>query len=268
MKLNLIKNNLSNFKKISVLIITLNEEVHMKALLSDLDFADEVVVIDSFSTDNTKAISKSFLNVRFIEHKFENYTAQRNFAIEQAEGEWILFLDADERLTPELKQEIIATIDKNSDCNAYLFYRKFMFKSKALHFSGWQTDKIFRLFRKERARYTLKRLVHEKLDVEGKIGFFENKLIHYSYSDFQSYKGKMVAYGKLKAQEKYLIGFKPTLIHKYGHPIYNFLYQYLVRLGILDGRKGIVICYLNALSIKARYKELDKINKKSLTIAH
>ncbi len=252
---------MSNFKKISILIITLNEEVHMEALLKDLDFADEVVVIDSFSTDKTKEISTSFANVRFIENKFENYTSQRNFAIEQAEGEWILFLDADERLTAELKQEIIDTIEKNGDINAYLFFRKFMYKNKALHFSGWQTDKIFRLFRKDKARYTLKRLVHEKLDVEGRIGYFENKLVHYSYSDFESYKGKMIAYGKLKAKEKYLIGFKPTLIHKFGHPIYNFLYQYLIRLGILDGRKGIIICYLNALSIKARYSELDKINR-------
>ena len=233
----------------------------MKALLKDLDFADEVVVIDSFSTDRTKEISNSFANVRFIENKFENYTSQRNFAIEQAKNEWILFLDADERLTPELKQEILDTIEKNSDINAYLFFRKFMFKNQALHFSGWQTDKIFRLFRKDKARYTLKRLVHEKLDVEGRIGYFENKLVHYSYSDYESYKGKMIAYGKLKAKEKYLVGFKPTLIHKFGHPIYNFLYQYLIRLGILDGRKGIIICYLNALSIKARYKELHKINK-------
>lgn len=237
--------------------------MHMQALLQDLDFADEVVVIDSFSTDKTKAIATSFSNVRFIENKFENYTSQRNFAIEQAEGEWILFLDADERLTSDLKNEIIDTIAKNADINAYLFFRKFMYKNKPLHFSGWQTDKIFRLFRKDKARYTLKRLVHEKLDVEGRIGFFENKLIHYSYSDFESYKRKMIAYGKLKAKEKFLIGFKPTVVHKYGHPIYNFLYQYLIRLGILDGRKGVVICYLNALSIKARYRELHKINQKN-----
>ncbi len=255
--------NLNNSKKISILIITLNEEAHMEALLRDLDFADEVVVVDSFSTDRTKQISKSFTNVIFIENKFENYTSQRNFAIEQAKNEWILFLDADERLTPPLKQEIIDTINKNSDINAYLFYRKFMFKNKPLHFSGWQTDKIFRLFRKDKARYTLKRLVHEKLDVEGRIGFFENKLVHYSYSDYESYKGKMIAYGKLKAKEKYLTGFKPTLVHKLGHPIYNFLYQYLVRLGIFDGARGIIICYLNALSIKARYVELDRINRQN-----
>ncbi len=252
-------------KNISVLIITLNEEVHMYELLSDLGFADEVIVVDSYSTDRTKSISESFKNVRFLENKFENYTSQRNFAIDQARNNWILFIDADERLTPELKTEILETVEKNDEISAYLFYRKFYFKKKILRFSGWQTDRIYRLFKKDKCRYTHRRLVHEKLDVDGKIAYFKNRLIHYSYSDYESYKRKMIAYGKLKALEKYHTGFKPTFFHKYGHAAYNFLYQYFIRLGILDGRKGIVICYLNALSVSSRYKELNRlyeINKK------
>ncbi len=245
--------------KISVLIITLNEENHMFKLLSDLNFADEVIVVDSFSTDKTREISESFQNVKFIENPFENYTSQRNFAIDQARNQWILFIDADERLTPELKQEIFDTVDSDPDVSAYMFYRIFYFKTKILHFSGWQTDRIFRLFKKDKVRYTYKRLVHEKLDVDGKIGIFKNKLIHYSYSDYNSYKGKMIAYGKLKAKEKFLAGFKPTFLHPYLHPLYNFLYQYLVRLGILDGYRGMIICYLNALSVKARYVELKRL---------
>ncbi len=249
-------------KKISVLIITLNEQIHMYELLSDLDFADEVIVVDSFSTDRTKSIAESFKNVRFLEHKFENYTSQRNFAIDQARNNWIFFIDADERLTPDLKIEILETVDRDEDISAYLFYRKFYFKNKILRFSGWQTDRIYRLFKKDKCRYTHRRLVHEKLDVQGKVALFKNKLIHYSYADYNSYKGKMIAYGKLKAMEKFQIGFKPTIFHKYGHSIYNFLYQYIIRLGILDGRKGIIICYLNALSVSARYKELERLYKK------
>lgn len=248
-------------QNISVLIITLNEEIHMYELLSDLEFADEVIVVDSFSKDSTKSICESFKNVRFIENKFENYTTQRNFAIDQARNNWILFIDADERLTPALKAEIIETVSNNQEVSAYLFYRKFYFKKKVLRFSGWQTDRIFRLFKKDKCRYTHKRLVHEKLDVDGKIAYFKNRLIHYSYADYESYKGKMITYGKLKAREKYQSGFKPTFFHEYGHSTYNFLYQYLIRLGILDGRKGIIICYLNALSVSARYKELDRLYK-------
>lgn len=248
-------------KKISVLIITLNEEVHMYELLSDLDFADEVIVVDSFSKDRTKTICESFKNVRFIENKFENYTSQRNFAIDQAKNNWILFIDADERLTPDLKTEIIETVAVNQEVSAYLFYRKFYFKKKILRFSGWQTDRIFRLFKKDKCRYTHNRLVHEKLDVDGKIAYFKNRLIHYSYADYESYKRKMITYGKLKAMEKYQIRFKPTIFHQYGHSTYNFLYQYLIRLGFLDGVKGIIICYLNALSVSARYKELKRLNQ-------
>ena len=246
-------------KKISVLIITLNEQGHMYELLNDLSFADEVIIVDSYSTDDTKRISESFNNVRFIENKFENYTSQRNFAIDQARNNWVLFIDADERLTPALKTEILETLKRDEDISAYLFYRKFFFKNKILRFSGWQTDRIYRLFRKDKCRYTHRRLVHEKLDVDGKIAYFKHRLIHYSYADYESYKRKMIAYGKLKAMEKYQIGFKPTVFHKYGHSIYNFLYQYIIRLGVLDGRKGIVICYLNALSVSARYEELDRL---------
>ena len=253
--------NSKSSKKITALIITLNEEIHMKELLSDLDFADEVIIVDSYSTDNTKAISETFSNVTFVANKFENYTAQRNFAIEQASNDWVLFLDADERLTPKLKAEILTVINQDHPDNAYLFYRKFMFKNQVLHFSGWQTDKIYRLFNKNFAHYTMDRLVHEKLCVQGKTGKLKNKLIHYSYSDYESYKAKMRSYGKFKAQEKYMKKMKPTLFHIFFHPLYNFLYNYLVRFGFLDGSKGIIICYLNAFSIYVRYVELKRLWK-------
>jgi len=243
-------------QKISFLIITLNEEIHMGELLKDLSFADEVIVVDSFSTDKTKAISESFSNVKFIEHRFENYTSQRNFAISQAKNDWVLFLDADERIGSKLKKELLNTIETNVTFTAFLFYRTFMFKDKVLYFSGWQTDKIFRFFNKNYAKYSTDRLVHEKLEVIGKIGTFKNKLLHYSYSDYDSYKRKMISYGKLKAKEKFTKQLRPNLLALIFHPIYNYLYNYIVRLGILDGRKGVIICYLNAYSVYVRYQEL------------
>ena len=250
-------------QKLSVLIITLNEEINLTSLLVDLDFADEVIIIDSFSTDNTKAIALSFPNVRFIENTFENYSSQRNFAISKATNNWILFLDADERLTPLLKNEIIETLKTNQTYSAFLFYRKFMFKNKTLHFSGWQTDRIFRLFDKNLAKYRPEKLVHEKLEVNGKTGTFKNKLLHYSYCDFNSYKSKMVSYGKLKAQEKFIQQLKSSFVLQFLHPTYNFLYNYLIRLGVLDGKKGVIICYLNAYSVYVRYQELNSLwNKK------
>jgi glycosyltransferase involved in cell wall biosynthesis len=249
--------------KLSVLIITLNEEANMQPLLDDLDFADEIIVIDSFSTDKTIEIAQSFANVKVIQHKFENYAIQRNFAISLAKGTWILFLDADERLTTCLKNEIIQTIQNKAIYTAYYFNRTFMFANKQLHYSGWQTDKIIRLFRKESATYSLEKTVHEKLHTIGKIGKLKNKLVHYSYTDYFSYKEKMISYGKLKANEAFTKGTEPNFFHFYIRPFYQFLNQYILRLGILDGKNGIIICYLNALSVYVRFQELKRMKAKN-----
>ena len=248
-------------EKISVLIITLNEGENLKKILPNLDFADEIIIVDSFSTDDTEAVSKSFPKVTFLEHKFENFAAQRNFAISQAKNDWILFLDADEVLTTQLKLEIIDTLDNNNTCAAYFFERIFMFENSVLKYSGNQTDKIFRLFNKNFAKYDENRLVHEKLIVDGKIGSLKNKLIHYSYSSYNDYKEKIIFYGKFKAQEKFLKKVKPRFILQLLHPSYNFLYNYFIRLGFLDGKKGILVCYLNAYCIVIRYRELKKLWK-------
>lgn len=246
-------------QKISVLIITLNEEERIKTLLEDLDFADEIIVVDSFSTDQTATIATSYKNVKFIQNRFINYTLQRNFALDQAKNSWILFIDADERLTPALKSEIISTINDANAASAYLVYRIFMFKKRKLNFSGWQTDKIFRLFDKSKCRYNEERKVHEKLIVKGSIATLKNKIIHFSYSSYKDYKQKMYNYGILKADEKFKKGLKPYFLLQLAHPLYTFLYQFLIRLGFLDGFKGITICYLNAYSIFIRYKELRRL---------
>lgn len=249
---------------LSALIITYNEEKHIAEILNQLDFADEIIVVDSYSSDKTVAIANTFEKVKTYQNKFIDFSSQRNFAIDCAKNPWILFLDADERLTDELKAEIIETVQLKDTDSAYLVYRTFMYEDKKLQFSGWQTDKIFRLFKKDKARYTTERLVHEKLTVSGKIAKLQNKLIHYSYTDYESYKGKMVSYGKLKAQEAYLKGVNPNLFHFYIRPGYKFLYQYIIRLGFLDGKKGFTICYLNALSVSVRFQELKRMRCKKL----
>lgn len=251
--------DVSRKQKISVLIITLNEELQIKSLLEDLDFADEIIVVDSFSIDHTISIVNSFKNVKLIQNKFENYTSQRNLALDFASHNWVLFLDADEKLTPELKAEIISEINNPKQISAYLVYRNFIFKNEKLRFSGWQTDKIFRLFDKSKCRYADEKLVHEKLIVNGEIAVLKNKITHYSYTNYKDYKAKMTNYGILKAQEKLKKGQKSYIFMMIFHPLYRFLYQYLIRLGFLDGLKGIIICYLNAYSVFIRYKELQKL---------
>lgn len=251
--------NFTGKQKLSVLIITLNEERFIASLLKDIDFADEIIVIDSYSSDKTVSIVASMPHVKLIQNQFINYTSQRNFAIDQAKNDWILFIDADELLTDKLKTEIVATINSQDTVSAYLVNRTFMFKNKKLNFSGWQTDKIFRLFKKSACRYNEDRMVHEKLIVHGKTAVLKNKIIHFSYTSYQEYKLKMIKYGILKANEKIKSGQKTLQFLAFFHPTYTFLYQYLIRLGFLDGIRGVIICYLNAYSIFIRYKEIKRI---------
>ena len=245
---------------ISGLIITFNEEKHIKSVIENIDFVDEVIIVDSNSSDKTIEIINSFPHVKLVQRNFDDFTSQRNFALSLANNEWILFIDADERVTEGLKNEILEITSKKSNISAFYFYRKFMYKNKPLHFSGWQTDKNFRLFKKSKCSYVSERLVHETLQVNGEIGILKNKLIHYSFDDYKKYKSKMISYGKLRAKELFLKGKKYNVFVHFLKPTYKFLYDYFIRLGFLDGKRGIIICYLNALSVYSRYPELKRLH--------
>lgn len=248
---------------LTALVITYNEEQNIKAVLDNLAFADEIIVVDSFSSDATFAIASSFKNVKIVQRVFDNFASQRNYALSLATNSWILFIDADERLTTQLENEISSIINEQNSASAYFMCRTFMFQNKKLHFSGWQTDKIIRLFKKEGVHYNHDKIVHEKLITAGETGKLKNRLIHYSYSTYNDYKQKMIHYGQLKAQEELVKKTKPNFFHFYVRPVYQFLNQYILRLGILDGKKGMIICYLNALSVAVRFQELKNLRSKT-----
>lgn len=251
-------------KKITALLITYNEIFHIDDVLDNVSFADEIIVVDSFSTDGTAEKVRERSHIKFIQRPFENFTDQKSFALEQATNEWVLFLDADERLTKALKQEILKTINTEKPAvNAYYFRRTFMFKDKILHFSGWQSDKNYRLFRKNKVYFLEERIVHETLVINGKSGILKNKLIHFSYKNYEEYKAKMIKYGRMKAFEELDKEYTPNLYHFWFRPFYKFVNHYIFRLGILDGKKGIIICYLNALGVHARYKELARLRNET-----
>ncbi len=250
---------------ISALVITYNEIDYIEKCMASIDFADEIIVVDSFSTDGTYEYLQKHPKAKVIQHPFENFTAQKSFALEQASNDWILFLDADEVVTEALKNEIIATVAGNADIVAYWFYRTFMFQNEELKFSGWQTDKNYRLFRKSKAKFSDRKIVHETLDIDGESGIFKEKLIHYCYKNYQDYKGKMIKYGRLKAREDYFREKKFRYTSLLVKPLWKFLNHFIIRLGILDGTKGIIICYLNALSDLERFRELKKLKKKNKT---
>lgn len=247
--------------KISALLITYNEREHLPEVIDTVAFADEIIIVDSYSDDGTVGFLQNDPRVKLIQHPFNNFAEQRNFALKQAKHPWILFIDADERIPASLQQEILETINSKKPKAAYYFRRQFMFEEKPLRFSGYQTDKNHRLFQKSKARYCPERLVHEILDVEGESGTLKNKLLHYSYDNYADYRNKMLAYGKLRAVELSHKNLQPGFFHFYIKPAYKFFSHFVLRLGFLDGKKGFYISYLNALSVAERYRELLRISR-------
>jgi glycosyltransferase involved in cell wall biosynthesis len=243
---------------VSALIITHNEEKNMQEVLECFDFCEEIIVVDSFSTDKTVEIAKKFPNVKVIQNRFEDFTKQRNIALDAAKNDWVLFLDGDERITPELREEILKELNKAKKKDAYYFYRKFYFAKKPIHYSGTQTDKNIRLFRKSKARYAAGKKVHETLEVNGTIGTLKNKLLHFSVNDYESYKEKMIHYGILKGQELAAKGQKFNLLVQYFKTAFKFFKAYILRLGILDGKEGYQLSYLQSLSVFETYESLKK----------
>jgi glycosyltransferase involved in cell wall biosynthesis len=253
----------TNKERLSAVIITFNEIGYIEKCIASIDFADEIIVVDSYSTDGTYEYLLEHPKVRVLQRPFDNFTSQKSFALKQATHDWVLFLDADEVVPHPLQKEIVSTINNASAVEAYWFYRSFMYQNQRLRFSGWQTDKNHRLFKKSKVKFTDAKLVHETLEVNGTSGILNEKLIHFCYKDYGDYKAKMLHYGRLKALESYYKEkrfFYCLLLLK---PFWKFVNHYFIRLGFLDGAKGVNVCYLNALSVYERYRELQQLEKKN-----
>ena len=225
--------------KISALVITYNEIGYIERCIESILFADEIIVVDSFSTDGTYDYLVRHPKVRTMQRPFDNFTAQKSFALEQAANDWILFVDADEVVPDTLRDEIIAKVSSPSEIVAYWFYRKFMFQNERLKYSGWQTDKNYRLFRKSKAKFSEDKIVHETLTLDGPSGILKEKLLHFCFKNFDDYRSKMLSYGRLRALEEKEKGKKWSILPQILRPLWKFTNHYLIRLGFLDGKKGL-----------------------------
>jgi len=245
--------------KISALAITLNEAENLPAYLDSLDFVEEIVVVDSFSTDGTAAICQANPKVRFLQRSFDDFSSQKNFAIEQAANDWILFFDPDEEITPAIKNEILGIL-KNPKAQAYEIRRQIYFMNRKLNYSGFQSDWVIRVFDKNHNRYD-GRLVHETIATDGKVARMRSRLPHHSYKSFEAYIDKLDRYSKLQAQILFDKGKRAKMHHFWIRPAYRFWHQYLIRLGILDGKEGFILAYLNANSVFKRYVNLLRLER-------
>lgn len=245
---------MKNQTKISAVIITLNEQKALPAFLESLWFAHEIIVLDSYSTDNTVAIAKENKKVKVFERTFDDFSSQKNAAISKASHDWIVFFDPDEKITTQLSQEIISTLE-DPRAIAYYVKREFYFMGKKIKFSGLQNDHVIRLFNKNYCSYN-QNLVHEVMQANGRTATLKNKLPHYSYSSFDNYTAKMHHYSALKAKMLYNKAVQPKLYHFFFRPWWRFVNQYFFKLGILDGKRGFILAYVSAFSVFKRYVNL------------
>ena len=245
--------------KISALLIVFNEEKNIEEALNSVEFADEIIVLDSFSTDKTVDIIKSkYPKVKLYQNKFEDFTKQRNLCISYAKNDWILFLDADERITPKLKNEILKEIKKPVTQNAYFFKRKFFFMGEKVNYSGTQNDKNIRLFKKEVAHYDENKRVHEGLSNVDNPGTLQNYLLHFSFDSYDAYYKKVIHYSKLKAKDLHEKRIPYQMVKQLSKSAFSFFKMYFLKLGILDGKKGLILSYLSALSSFKTYEYLKE----------
>lgn len=246
--------------KITAIIPTFNEEIHIEEAIQSVSFADEIIVIDSFSTDATVALAKKH-NVKILQRVFDDFSSQKNYAIDVAKHEWVYVLDADERVSIELKDEILNINLEATNFVGFYVKRVFFFLDKKINFSGWQRDKVMRLFNKKHCRYN-GAPVHELIDAKGVASFFKGKVNHYSYRDYDHYISKLNAYSLLQAKNLHQQNKKVNAFHLFIKPPVRFLIHYIIRLGFLDGKAGVVIAKTQAYAVSKRYELLKELNKK------
>jgi glycosyltransferase involved in cell wall biosynthesis len=241
--------------KLTAIIPTGNEIHNIEAVLNSVSFADEILVVDSLSTDGTyeKAIE---LGAKAIRRDYEYSASQKNWAIPQAKHEWILLVDADERVTEALKNEILELLENPEEgVVAYWIGRLNHFMGEPVHYSGWRNDAVIRLFKRDFCKYQDKH-VHAEIITNGSVGKLKNKLHHNTYINFDKYIEKMNRYATWQAKDYDKKTGKLTPYHFIIKPFWGFFKHYIVQSGFRDGVVGLTIGYIQGYVIFMRYVKL------------
>jgi glycosyltransferase involved in cell wall biosynthesis len=236
---------------LSVAIITLNEEHNLARTLASVKFADEIVVVDTDSTDRTVEIAKSF-GAKIFNREWPGFAAQKNFAIQQCTGDWILSLDADEELSPELQAQLQILLPTNPPVDAYFVNRRNLFLNRWIKRGGYYPDPKLRLFRRAAANFTHtpprfeNRPVHETIAFDGQSSNLDFDLIHHAYPTLESYLEHMDRYSTLGAQLLVAKGrTSQSILAFYWNilivPSLTFFWNFIFRFGFLDGREGLLL---------------------------
>ena len=240
-------------QRLSALVTCGNEEAMIGECLASLWFADEILVVDSFSTDRTLELARP-LATRILQHEYVNPAAQKNWAIPQAAHEWVLILDADERVPRELAAEI-RQILQDPHHDGYWIRRRNFFMGREIRHGTWRSDKVLRLFRRDRGRYQDKQ-VHEEIVLPSPPGWCEKRLLHYSYRSLDDFLRKVSRYSTWGAEDACRRGMRGSAWRIFGHSVGHFCKSYFLKAGFLDGPEGLIIAFMEGYQGFFKYAKL------------
>jgi glycosyltransferase involved in cell wall biosynthesis len=248
--------------KLSAAVICFNEEDKIARCLESLKrVADEIVVIDSYSTDKTREIVEDLarhMNITFLQNPFEGHIEQKNYALDQCTHEFVLSLDADEALSPELENSILEA-KKSFQSDGYRFHRLTNYNGFWVRHCGWYPDTKLRLVKKSVARWQGLN-PHDILRLKsGKEEFLKGDLLHYSYDSISDHVGQTNKFTTISAKASYQMGTRSSLFKIITRPVLKFLKDYFLKRGFLDGRYGLIICTINALSAFLKYSKIREL---------
>lgn len=245
--------------KLSVIVITKNEAANIAKCLESVSWTDEIIVLDSGSSDETVEICKKF-TPHVFETDWQGFGVQKQRALEKATGDWVLSIDADEIISPELRTEIENAISQNQ-FDAFLLPRLSSYCGKFIKHGGWYPDYILRFFRREVGYFT-DDVIHERVIAEGKIGKLTAPILHESYKELSEVLEKVNSYSTLQAQKLAARGAKSSLSKAIFRALWKFIQTYFIKAAFLDGRHGLMLAISSAESVYYKYlKLLESQNK-------
>ncbi len=248
-------------EKLSVVIITLNEENNITRCINSVeDIADEIIILDSFSTDKTPLLCKQ-LGVKFLQHAFDGHIQQKNRALQLANNEWVLSLDADEIPDAVLLSNIKKVLE-NPLADAYYFNRLTNYLGKWIYHSGWYPDKKLRLLKKSMGQWAGAN-PHDKIEMQSKakVEYISGNLLHYSYYSIEQHITQINTFTTIGAKEAFLKGRKANALIATGKAFWKFIRDYFFKAGFLDGYYGYVICSLSAWATFTKYLKIRELHK-------
>ncbi|NYT65774.1 glycosyltransferase family 2 protein [Alcaligenaceae bacterium] len=250
---------------LSVIIITKNESAHIADCIASVSFADEIIVVDSGSTDDTRDIAAALGAKVTLTPDWPGFGQQKNRALDLAQGTWVLSIDADERVTPELAAEIQRELTQ-ARAAAYKISRLSNFGGRWIRHCGWWPDQVLRLFRRDSGRFK-DVAVHESVETTATVATLKSHFLHYPYADLESFIAKINHYSSEAAQMMYARGKRTSLLGAIGHSVWTFVRIYLMRRGFMDGKQGFILAAMGAAGSFFRYNKLLWLQNQDSSVA-